>query len=49
MADFGYARVSTTEQDPQLQLDVLAAVGVPSENVYVDHASGNAAGPAGVA
>jgi len=40
MADFGYARVSTTEQDPQLQLDALAAAGVPSENVYVDHASG---------
>ncbi len=40
MADFGYARVSTTEQDPQLQLDALSAAGVPSENVYIDHASG---------
>ena len=40
MADFGYARVSTLEQDPQLQLDALAAAGVPVENVYVDQASG---------
>jgi len=40
MVDFGYARVSTNEQDPQLQLDALAAAEVPAENVYVDHASG---------
>jgi len=40
MADFGYARVSTADQDPQLQLDALAAAGVPTGNVYVDHASG---------
>jgi len=32
--------VSTAEQDPRLQLEVLAAAGVPAENVYVDHASG---------
>ena len=34
----GYARVSTTAQDPQLQLDALAAAGV--DRTYVDHASG---------
>ncbi|MGB8021819.1 MAG: recombinase family protein [Candidatus Nanopelagicales bacterium] len=34
----GYARVSTAAQDPQLQLDALAAAGV--DEVYVDHASG---------
>ncbi len=37
----GYARVSTTDQDPQLQLDALAAVGC--DRVYTDHASGAAA------
>jgi len=34
----GYARVSTTAQDPQLQLDALTAAGV--DRTYVDHASG---------
>ena len=34
----GYARVSTLEQDPQLQLDALAGAGV--DEVFVDHASG---------
>jgi len=33
----GYARVSTLEQDPALQLDALTA-GV--DEVFVDHASG---------
>jgi DNA invertase Pin-like site-specific DNA recombinase len=35
---FGYARVSTTQQDEALQRDALEAVGVG--RVYVDHASG---------
>ncbi len=39
MTDYGYARVSTLEQDAQLQLDALTVAGVPGENVYVDRAS----------
>lgn len=33
----GYARVSTEEQDLTAQRDALAALGVESERVYVDH------------
>lgn len=35
---YGYARVSTLEQDPALQRDALAAAGV--DRVFTDHASG---------
>lgn len=35
----GYARVSTTDQDPALQLDALAVAGCA--RVWVDHASGS--------
>jgi len=35
---FGYARVSTTQQDEALQQDALEAAGV--NRIYVDHASG---------
>lgn len=40
MTEYGYARVSTIDQDPRLQLDALAAADVPSVNIYVDQASG---------
>lgn len=40
MIEYGYARVSTLEQDAQLQLDALTAAGVPTAHVYVDQASG---------
>lgn len=34
----GYARVSTADQDPQLQIDALTAAG--ADRLFVDHASG---------
>ena len=36
----GYARVSTSDQDPALQIDALKAAGVAEENIFVDHSSG---------
>lgn len=37
---YGYARVSTVDQDPALQLDALIAAGIDSSRIYTDHASG---------
>lgn len=33
----GYARVSTIELDLSAQQDALRALGVSSENIFVDH------------
>jgi DNA invertase Pin-like site-specific DNA recombinase len=41
MASIGYARVSTADQDPRLQLDALA--DADCLKVYTDHASGTKA------
>lgn len=37
---FGYARVSTSEQRLDMQLDALGRAGVPVDNVYVEKVSG---------
>ncbi len=37
---FGYARVSTVDQNPDHQTDALRRAGVADDNIYVDHASG---------
>ncbi|QIK73861.1 recombinase family protein [Propioniciclava coleopterorum] len=40
MVMWGYARVSTADQDPGLQHDALVAAGVEQEHLITDHASG---------
>lgn len=37
---FGYARVSTSEQRLDMQMDALERAGVPADNVYVEKVSG---------
>ena len=37
---FGYARVSTTDQNPDHQIDSLLRAGVAQDTIYVDRASG---------
>ncbi len=44
MRHLGYTRVSTASQDPQLQLDALAAAGVERRDVFADVTSGSKAG-----
>jgi DNA invertase Pin-like site-specific DNA recombinase len=41
MSNVGYARVSTTDQNPDAQTDALASAGC--EKVFIDHASGTLA------
>jgi len=36
----GYARVSTTDQNPDMQIQALLDYGVKRENIFVDRASG---------
>lgn len=38
--DFGYARVSTADQNPDHQIDALLRAGVEEKNIHIDYASG---------
>jgi hypothetical protein len=38
--DLGYARVSTTRQSLERQLDALAAAGIPDQRIYTDKKTG---------
>jgi DNA invertase Pin-like site-specific DNA recombinase len=40
MTIWGYARVSTADQDPELQLAALRDAGISAPHLVVDHASG---------
>jgi len=37
---YGYARVSTREQNTDRQIEALRSFGVPEENIIIDKASG---------
>jgi len=38
---YGYARVSSREQNEDRQLEALTKFGVPEQNIIIDKASGN--------
>ncbi len=38
--ELGYARVSTTKQDLDRQIDALTTAGVDEQRIYVDKKSG---------
>ncbi|MFC0438034.1 recombinase family protein [Kutzneria buriramensis] len=40
MVRYGYARVSTREQNPDHQIDKLLAAGVPEDNLFIEKISG---------
>ncbi|MDV6271816.1 recombinase family protein [Rhodococcus globerulus] len=37
---FGYARLSSAEQNPAHQIDALAGAGIDAGNIHVDQAGG---------
>lgn len=41
MAKIGIGRVSTTEQNPQRQIDAFLAEGIEERNIFIDKCSGN--------
>jgi DNA invertase Pin-like site-specific DNA recombinase len=42
--DLGYARVSTTKQSLERQLDALTATGIPDERIFTDKKTGTTIG-----
>lgn len=40
MAEYGYIRTSTKEQNPQRQIESLIEYGVPEENIFIDQQTG---------
>lgn len=40
MTSWGYARVSTVDQDPGLQFEALRRAGIDEDHIVTDHASG---------
>jgi DNA invertase Pin-like site-specific DNA recombinase len=46
--ELGYARVSTTKQSLERQLDALDATGIPDERIYVDKKTGATADRPGI-
>ncbi|MEU1527711.1 recombinase family protein [Nocardia rhamnosiphila] len=47
--DLGYARVSTTKQSLERQLDSLGSAGIPDDRIYVDKKTGATVERAGLA
>ena len=41
MANIGIGRVSTTEQNPQRQIDAFLAVGIEERDIFIDKCTGN--------
>ena len=39
--DFGYARVSTKDQNPERQIKILMDLGIEERNIYVEKKSGH--------
>ncbi len=41
MAEIGIGRVSTTEQNPQRQIDAFLEIGIDERNIFIDKYTGN--------